>query len=356
MKGSRRGALHLTALAWLACLSGCGEDAYALVSILSYSGNIADVTRVIAHVTSATGQQALTYPRKEGPPLAFDTLHPVTFSVEFPASYVGETTIEVELVDEDGQPKGYGRATTEIVREHIVRVEIRVVPGAVRPEHPSTPDGGDPSMLCDPYAPAAACGMERACGVLCTQDAPAASMCYLAGTGAPGAPCANNGDCLPGSQCFAFSALGCAVKACLRFCDHDDNQCGEQGSYCNLPIACGSSTPFAACSRPCDPTGDATVGCAPGLGCFVFAGETTDCACPGQGDTGSPCTQNSGCDSAASCLGCQAGLSCIVPAGAPSGATGACRPVCDLATPRCPSGTTCRAFEGSTRRLFGFCQ
>lgn len=356
MKGRLRGALHVAVLAWLASLPGCSEDSYALVSVLTYTGSIGNVAQVIAHVTSATGQQSLTYPRKAGPPLHFDNLHPVTFSVEFPASYVGATTLEVELVAEDGRPQGYGKSTADIVRGHIVRVEVRVVAGAVRPENASASDGGAPSMLCDPYAPAAACGEERACGVLCSQDNPAASMCYLAGTGAPGSPCASNGDCLPGSQCFAFSALGCAVKACLRFCNHDDKQCGEQGSYCNIPIACGSSPALAACSRPCDPTGAATTGCAPGLGCFVFAGETTDCACPGQGDMGSPCTQNSGCDNATSCLGCKAGLSCIVPAGAPSGATGACRPACNLATPTCPSGTTCRAFEGSSRRLFGFCQ
>jgi hypothetical protein len=356
MRGHLRGAVPVALLAWGTCLAGCHEDSYALVSVLTSAGTIGDVAQVIAHVTSADGQQALAYPHSAGPPLHFDTEHPVTFSVEFPAAYEGTTTIEVELVTQDGHPRGYGKSTAAITRGRIARIEIRVVPGAVRPEHVGEPDGGTSGLLCDPYGPAVACGAERTCGVLCSQDAPAASMCYLAGTGAPGSACAGNGDCQPGAQCFAFSALGCAVKTCLKFCNHDDAQCGEQGAYCNIPIACGSSPTLAACSRPCDPTGDATAGCAAGLGCFVFAGETTDCACPGQGDAGSPCTQNSGCDSATNCLGCKAGLSCIVPAGAAAGATGACRPVCNLAAQTCPSGTTCRAFEGSTRRLFGFCQ
>jgi hypothetical protein len=33
-----------------------------------------------------------------------------------------------------------------------------------------------------------------------------------------------------------------------------------------------------------------------------------------------------------------------------------CRPICKLAAPVCPSGTTCHAFDGSTRLLYGFCK
>ena len=61
---------------------------------------------------------------------------------------------------------------------------------------------------------------------------------------------------------------------------------------------------------------------------------------------GASCTQNSGC---------RTGLSCVVQTGSATG-TGACRPVCSLASPSCPSGTTCHAFNSSTRVLYGFCQ
>jgi hypothetical protein len=137
------------------------------------------------------------------------------------------------------------------------------------------------------------------------------------------------------------------VRTCLRFCDHNDAACGEPNALCNVPIHCGTTSPdFAVCSRPCDPTGSGTVGCATGLSCFVYDGETTDCACAGLGDVGASCTQNSGC---------RTGLSCVVQTGSATG-TGACRPVCSLASPSCPSGTTCHAFNSSTRVLYGFCQ
>jgi hypothetical protein len=179
-------------------------------------------------------------------------------------------------------------------------------------------------------------------------------MCYAAGAGTPGAACAENNDCSPGAQCFQFTAVGCSVMTCLRFCN-SDAACAEPDAYCNLPIPCGNTTPsFMACSRPCDPTG-ATAGCAPGLACFVYADETTDCACPGLGAAGAACTRSQGCNGEAGCSGCQAGLSCVIPAG---GGGGVCRPICKLppAAPSCPTGTACNPFTNSTRKLFGFCQ
>src|SRR5664279_5308573 len=107
----------------------------------------------------------------------------------------------------------------------------------------------------------------------------------------------------------------------------------------------GTTSPdFAACSRPCDPTGSGTVGCATGLSCFVYTGETTDCACAGLGDVGASCTQNSSCVGKSDCAGCRTGLSCVVLTGGAASA-GACRPVCSLTSPSCPSGTTCHAFN-----------
>jgi hypothetical protein len=146
------------------------------------------------------------------------------------------------------------------------------------------------------------------------------------------------------------------VMTCLRFCDHNDAACGETNAFCNVPIRCGTTSPdFAACSRPCDPTGSATKGCATGLSCFVYAGETTDCACAGLGDLGASCTQNSGCNGEPACAGCRTGLSCVVLTGSATSA-GTCRSVCSLASPACPTGTTCHAFDSSARRLYGFCQ
>jgi hypothetical protein len=75
------------------------------------------------------------------------------------------------------------------------------------------------------------------------------------------------------------------------------------------------------------------------------------------GDLGTACSQNSGCDTEPGCLGgCRPGLSCVVPIRSDSGTSGTCRQACALASPVCPTGTTCHPFDGATRLVYGFCQ
>lgn len=343
----------------LALVPACKDDSYALVSVLTYSDSLADVAQFRVHVSNVSAQDMLYYPRQPSESLVLDTVHPITFSVEFDSSRGGLTTFEVEPLDPLGTSLGYGKTDATIVKNKVFKVTVLVVPGAIRPERSidagAGDDGGTGSLNCDPYAPASACGPGQTCGLLCAASEPAVGMCYAAGSGNPGDACAGNDDCRPGSQCFTFSATGCSVQTCLRFCNHDDSACAEQGAYCNVPIDCGSTPPFAACSRPCNPTLSANAGCAAGLDCFVYADETTDCACAGLGVEGSACTQNQGCNGETGCAGCLAGLSCVVPAGDLTG-MGVCRPICSLAAPACATGTTCRAFAGSTSLLYGFCQ
>jgi hypothetical protein len=347
------------ALALIPLLAACSDDSYAVVSVLTYSGSVDGVTQFRVHVESGSAQDVLYYPKLPTASLHLDTSHPITFSVEFSASHSGQAAFEVEPLGPSTAVLGYGKSPVEIQEGKVVNVQVAVVLGALRPEHGldggASDDSGTSQLSCDPYAPSTACGMNQTCGLLCSDppNQPAVGMCYGAGPGRPGDGCTSNNDCEPGSQCFI--APGCAVRTCLRFCNHDDSMCGEQNAYCNVPIQCGNTPPFAACSRPCDPTGTGIVGCASGLSCFVYPGETTDCACPGLGDIGAACTQNSGCGTDASCAGCQAGLSCVVPIGATTG-SGACRPICTLAAPACPTGTACRAFAGSTRMVYGFCE
>lgn len=355
---SRRSSvrLALALLPWLACT----DDSYAVVSVLTYAGSVDGVAQFRVHVESGSGQDTLLYPNQPSESLHLDTSHPITFSVEFSSSHLGQATFEVEPLDVNGATLGYGKAAIAITKDKVVNVSVSVVVGALRPERGvdggTAGDGGTSQLSCDPYAPSSACGANQTCGLLCTADQPAIGMCYAAGPGKPGDICASNNECAPGSQCFTFTATGCSVMTCLRFCD-GDGMCGEPSAFCNVPIQCGSTPPFAACSRPCDPTGTGIVGCAAGLSCFVYAGETTDCACAGLGDVGEACTQNSGCNGEASCAGCRAGLSCVVPTGAAASTSGGvCRPICTLASPTCPSGTACHAFDGSTRLIYGFCQ
>jgi hypothetical protein len=327
-------------------LGACQDDSFALVRVLAYSGTLDGIGQLRVHVTSASAERVLLYPEQPSQSLRLDATSALTLSVQFGGSRSGEATFEVEALSAGNAVLGYGKSSSAIGKHGVSNVTVRVVPGAVRPEHPldAGTDGQGP-LACDPTAPAFACGTARTCGILCTSDEPAVSLCYLAGTRNPGDPCISNNDCAPGSQCFTFTGAGCSVTTCLRFCS-DDSACGQPDAFCNVPVRCGSTAPFAACSRPCDPA--AGSGCAPGLSCFVYAGETTDCACPGEGGSGAACTQNSGCG---------VGLSCVIPVGTDAGTgTGICRPVCKLASPACPTGTTCHAFDNSSRRLYGFCQ
>jgi len=348
---ARRLSVLPVAAAALMTLPACKDDSYAVVYVLTNSGTLTGVAQFRVYVDNGSQTDTLYYPPGATESLVLDATHPVSFSVQFGSSRGGPTTFEVEPLDQNQVVLGYGKADAAIVKEKVFDVTVRVVPGTVRPEHGL--DAG--ALACEPYAPSSACGAGQTCGLLCTDGEPAVGMCYLAGAGAPGSVCASNNDCAPGSQCFTFSAVGCQVMTCLRFCNHDDAACAETGAYCNLPIPCGNTPDFDVCSRPCDPTGTGTTGCAPGLGCFVYTDETTDCACPGTGAAGASCTRNQGCNGETGCAGCQAGLSCVVPTGATT-SSGVCRPICKLAAPACPTGTTCYGFEGSTKKLYGFCQ
>jgi hypothetical protein len=341
-------AIHggLPMLLLLACWAGCTDDTFAVVSVTTNSGSLDDVAQLRVHVTNTASGDVLDFPTQMSAPLHLETGRPVTFSVEF-KDWSGQAAFEVEPLAKDGTTLAYGRTLAFVRRHEVNAVVVSVYPGTTRPEQRQGGVMNDEELACAPHAAAQACGTgNRTCGVLCSADNHAAvSMCYLAGTGGPGAVCTSNRDCGPGSQCFTLSALGCRVMTCLKFCSND-SECGDSDAFCNLPIPCGDRT-FLACSRPCDPTVTSNNGCAAGLGCYVFSGETTDCACPGTGFAGAACTQNAGC---------AAGLSCVIPTTADAGATGVCRPVCKLAAPSCPSGTTCHAFENSTRKLYGVCQ
>jgi hypothetical protein len=343
----------VVSLALLTLVPACKDDSYAVVSVLTRTDSLPGVAQFRVHVSNGSASDTLYYPQGPTESLVLDMSHAVTFSVQFDSGRGGQTTFEVEPLDVNQVALGYGKADAAIVKEKVFKVAVQVVPGAIRPEHGL--DGGTGSLACDPYAPSTACGSGQTCGLLCGAGEPAIGMCYAAGAGLPGSVCASNNDCAPGSQCFTFSAIGCQVMTCLRFCNHDDAACAETGAYCNVPIQCGSTPDFAACSRPCEPTGAGTTGCATGLGCFVYTDETTDCACPGLGTLGASCTQNQGCNGELGCTGCQAGLSCVVPSGSTT-SSGVCRPICRLAAPVCPTGTTCIAFQGSTKKLYGFCQ
>jgi hypothetical protein len=242
--------------------------------------------------------------------------------------------IEIEPLSVEGTVLGYGRSTTTLASGKVLRPNVYVVAGALRP------DGSDtgPAPLCSPNDPATVCGPNRTCALaVCAAPAQAEGMCFAAGPGVPGQACEQNWDCAVRSQCFEMGrdVPGCAVKTCLRFCNADAD-CAEAGALCNTSLACG----LKVCSRPCDPRGAATTGCAAGLNCFIYSAESTDCACPGSrgaGVSGTACATDAQCGP---------GYLCVTP-------EGRCHPVCRRSDGACPTGTTCTALSGYT--LYGAC-
>jgi len=344
----------LIVLSILTYCAGCADDTFVTVSVRTSAGSLDGVAQLRVHVTNASSEDVLAYPGKTSQPLHLDTERPVTLSVEF-KGWSGEAAFEVEPLSKDGTPMAYGKTRALVSKHEVTPIVVTVYPATARPEHPQGGVmSGDP-LWCGPPAPADSCGPQRTCGVLCSPDTPAASMCYVAGAGGPGDSCTSNGDCAAGSQCFTFGASGCNVMTCRKYCQ-DDGGCSDSAAFCNVPLPCGSTT-FSLCSRPCDPTLTTAHGCAPGLACFRYSGDTTDCACPGFGGVGATCTQNSGCSGQFGCAGCAAGLGCVMPTGTEAGTSnGVCRPMCKPAASGCPSGTSCHPFDDSSRGLFGFCQ
>jgi hypothetical protein len=337
---------HSLLLAGLLAL-GCSDDeSFARVAVLS-TKTIANVSTLRVHVTSGTQEDELLFPEKPGAAFSLDPAVALTFSVSFRTSYNGAATIEVEALDSNKDVLGYGKDSQSLRARQIVDAIVTVVAGAIRPRLGSDAgvgNGGEPILACEPSAPAAACGGNHTCALSCGRDGSAAGMCIRAGSRKPGESCTDNGECEPGCQCFQF---GCAtegqpIKTCLRFCK-DDTFCGSD-SRCNTAVPCGKFTSaFHICSLPCDPVGEARLGCAAGLRCFVFSGETTGCQCNGPsraGTAGSMCNTNDDC---------QPGLMCVA-----QGENKSCRPICRLASPTCTSGN-CTKLVNPDYKVFGAC-
>jgi hypothetical protein len=217
------------------------------------------------------------------------------------------------------------------------------------------------------------CPAGDTCQIDCTKGK---GECTPGGTGGPGAPCTTNMDCAPGSQCFDYSATGCGVKICLRFCN-EDSQCPASGStdggaasdggadssgvptksVCQGVVPCGTvATAYHTCTFGCDPraaaiTANATR-CPTGLSCLVVGNmDQVDCACPEATRKG---TDGADCAAGADCA---PGFICNM-----MGGTQKCRAICRCdatqgmtCTPPddCTGGKGCTALTNET--TFGVC-
>ena len=324
-------ALLLILLAPLAAT--CSEDkSFVVVSVFSRGHAIPNVAQL--RVTATAGQnqeytQEFLYPEKpraETALLQLDTATPITFSVSFRSTLKGEVAFDVEPLDTAQTVLGSGTSAPQPLSVGQVTYSTVYV-----------------SPTCDPMVPATSCGANETCAVMCDLKSRPQSVCFSAGTNGPGESCTALTDCVSGTECFGSQSNACSIKVCRKFCN-SDTDCGT-GSACNIGVSCSAtSTQTHLCSRPCNPTGDATDGCAAGLLCFIYTGEITDCACRDAsrvGEVGTVCKTDEDC---------QPGLMCVNR----GGAAGACQTICQLGT-TCPSGTTCTQLTNPVYRVFGAC-
>jgi hypothetical protein len=336
----KRAQLTSIALLLSALVAACSADkSFVVVSVFGSVHPIANVAQLRVNVTDGTNSDQLLYPERPLDATAVLRLDPntpgatpVTFSVSFSTTFKADVTLDVEALGVealDGTQASLGRGSSDPQPLRAGQATYATV-------------NVNPS--CDPMAPAATC----TCALVCYQSSGPEMLCFPAGQGKPGDSCTNITDCAPGSACFEFNACSTAAqprKTCRQFCNVDSD-CGVGSrSFCNTGVACDqTSTSFRLCSRPCDPTGDASVGCAPGLLCFIYSGEITDCACLDQSRVG---VVDASC---ATDENCQPGLMCVNRGGSKS-----CQTICQLSSPTCAAGKTCTRLTNPDYQVYGAC-
>jgi hypothetical protein len=298
-----------------------------------------------------------------------------TLSVDFSSNVTGTVSFQVTAIDTSHCIVGQG-ITEVVIRKGAVAEGIV----AFTPQAPhdcnadvdggstdgAPPDGGDGGPTfpgCEPMHPQTGADLQCAAGQVCQVDCPMNKTdCVQGGTGAPASVCRNNADCAPGTQCFDYTMLGCAVKVCLQFCGGTADCTtfgaggGGSGSLCEGPVQCGAiRTSYHTCTFNCDPTAAAAAtrgGCPDTLACVMPASmDAVDCACPEATRTK---TEGQACTGAADC---KPGLICNQMNG-----TKVCRSICRCQAAggactgagTCPTaGTTCHPVTNDT--LFGVC-
>ena len=373
--GALAGALTIGAGA------GCSKpESFIVLTMQSASTPITNVADIRVKVSKGTMQmRTLTYAAAgatidRGDPQDAMTLK--TLSVGFSSDETGNIEFEVDALDSTGCIIGHGMTAQEIKKGNVAYAPtVSLTPGLdCSTADGGVPDGPEGGVLpgCDPFNPQSTapgvttCLSTQTCQVDCVppMNAPPRNECIAGGTGGPGSVCNSNADCMPGTQCFNYSNIGCAVKLCLRFCNGDAD-CAAfgaggsgPGSVCEGPVRCPTfDTAYHTCTFNCDPRAMAAAtrgGCPMGLACIMPAAmDQVDCSCAEATRTK---REGEACTSAADCM---PGLICNQMSG-----TKTCRPICRCnanasgactATPNdCPTaGTTCRAVTNNT--IYGIC-
>lgn len=368
MRSSRSAATGCLALAAAIVGSSVGLSAgcsspvsYVVLTMQSSTPTpIDDVTDVEVRVMKGTAlMKSLTYHHDA---FRIDMVTNVTLSVSFTESQVGTVDFVVTARNAAACIVGTGTTTGAVIKKGArsdAAVSLTAANDCSQADGGVGDAGGDGRFPgCDPVTPA--CNAGQTCQVNCMLRL---GQCVAGGTGAPGAPCQRNSDCMPGTQCFDYAATGCAVKVCLRFCD-TAAQCPQPGdggvgpgSMCAGEVQCnGAATAYHTCTFSCDPRQAAvtagSTGCPSGLSCLALGSQDqVDCACPE-----ATRTKQAGADCAGTSE-CAPGLICNM-----MGATQKCRPVCrcdaqagtcTAGAGDCATGTSCSPLTNNTK--YGVC-
>jgi hypothetical protein len=354
----------------LAVAGGCSSKTKSFVVLKLESGTqIVSITRVVVDVSQGSMSNKLTY--YPDPAVTLDATHSTDLSVNFSGGQSGAVAFHVALFNQFQCQIGEGTTTGIIKGGNVAQVNVAISFLGDCSQHDGGADAsGDTFPGCDPVA--ANCAAGKTCQVNCDKHV---GECTAGGTGLAGATCAKNADCAPGLQCFDYSATGCNVKVCLRFCNQDDGCVAATDgglpdgaatgaaavgtrSVCQGPVQCaGAVTGYRTCTFGCDPretaATDKTTGCPPGLSCLVVGDmDQVDCACAEATRSGK---DNAPCTSSAQCA---PGYICNLMSGAR-----VCRALCrcDAKGMTCSarndcapaSGKTCAALTNDT--TFGVC-
>jgi hypothetical protein len=403
---SRRLASRLTlivAAAGIAAGTSCSQDSYLVVTLVSGDFEFVNVGWVYVYAQGMNGQSSmmLQYDRSTNP-ISFNDINTAkTLSLGFTPSQSGMVTLTVGALHPDRSCVGRGTTTAMLKKGDVSRTTVILFHSmnCANFDGGTQSDGATTFPGCDPAMPAAMCTATQTCFVNC---ATSMGMCVASGQRGPGEACVTNADCMPGTQCFDYSATpGCAsgTRVCLRFCSGDSQCTAGQGgsggagggggnggrggaagasggaggsggsagspgsggsagssppaaavSACRNPVVCPGPlfTTYKTCSFGCDPRGDGTIGCPAGLRCFLYrdpAGgqDSPDCGCQEPTRVG---TDGASCSTSAACA---PGHICNL-----MGNTQFCRKLCKMTSPAdCAAPQTCNALQNNA--IFGVC-
>jgi hypothetical protein len=277
--------------------------------------------------------------------------------------HAGAVALSAEARDGDGHIVGQGAGSVFVAADSPVPATIELYATA----DAGAAEGAPPSRGCDLLTPD--CPNNQSCTATC--GGPPA--CIFGGPGKHGDKCDSNRDCGPGTQCYDFSATGCGVKVCLRYCSDampcsDVRTMGHPFARCDLDVECpGASAAARLCTLSCDPRyaaqRDGATLCPAGMVCLMTG--TNDsrgdmdrarCSCP------VATRAKAEGQSCATIDDCQPGLNCVIDL---MGAS-TCRPICrcelrngsstcttTAGTIDCPAGQKC--VEQIASQLFGAC-